>query len=84
MVDGAEGTGRGDAVGVLGSQLAAVAELLATRAPALAGGSVAATAATLAAALITMTARLSIGRWETAVAAAAQIQAPRPCAVDAS
>ena len=52
-------------------------ELVATPSPALAGGSVAAIAATFAAALATMTARLSIGHWEAAAAAAAQAEALR-------
>ena len=71
---------RGSSTEVLDYQLVTVAELaelVATPAPAPAGGSVAAVAATLAAALATMTARLSTEHWKTAAAAAAQAQALR-------
>jgi len=77
MADGVPGGDFESVVDYQSLTLDALIELVATPVPAPAGGSVAAIAATMAAALAAMTARLSVGHWEAAGAAAAQAQALR-------
>lgn len=70
-------TGSGSVADYQSLTVEALIDLVAAPAPAPAGGSVAAIAATLAAALASMTARLSVGHWDSAPAAAAQAEALR-------